>query len=138
MSGIEPGVLQDDRHVRFEYRGVVGIARDRRRVVEIVETQMQRPACGNGEAIRADGIAISEKNCDRHMCVTIACAVSCETSARCENELSEGIYPSAMARSRPCPRSVIFSIEVGNADGPNFVARGGNFSWVSCLSVVGG
>src|SRR3954447_23967716 len=41
MSGIEPGVLQDDRHVRFEYRGVVGIARDRRRVVEIVETQMQ-------------------------------------------------------------------------------------------------
>ena len=73
MSGIEPGVLQDDRHVRFEYRGVVGIARDRRGVVEIVETQMQRPACGNGQAIRADGIAISEKNCDRHMCVTIAC-----------------------------------------------------------------
>src|SRR3954467_8505744 len=61
MPGIEPGVLQDDRHVRFEYRGVVGIARDRRGVVEIVETQMQCPACGNGQSVWADGIAISEK-----------------------------------------------------------------------------
>src|ERR1700754_546582 len=70
MPGIEPGVLQDDRHIRFEYRGVVGIARDRRGVVEVVETQMQRSACGNSQPVRADGIAISEKNRDRHMCVT--------------------------------------------------------------------
>src|SRR4029077_9562049 len=106
MSGIEPGVLQDDRHVRFEYRGVVGIARDRRGVVEIVETQMQRPACGNGQAIRADGIAITKKivivTCASRSPALRMQAVSCETSARCENELSEGIYPSAIAhRLRP-------------------------------------
>src|SRR4051794_7752448 len=107
---------------------------------------MQRPACGNGQAIRADGIAISEKNCDRHMCVTIACVEDASGLVRDERDAKMSFrreytprrWPIACVRSRPCPRSVIFSIKIGNADGPTFVAQGGNFSCVSCLCVVGG
>ena len=72
MPGIEPGVLHDDRHVRFEHRGVVGIARDRRGIVEIVKAQMQGAASRNRQAVGTDRLAISEKNRDCHMRVIIA------------------------------------------------------------------
>src|SRR5215469_12771219 len=36
---IESRVLDDDWHIRLEYRGIVGIARDRLGVVEIIEAQ---------------------------------------------------------------------------------------------------
>jgi hypothetical protein len=34
-------VLHDDGNVRFEHRGIVGVARDRLRIDEIVKAQMQ-------------------------------------------------------------------------------------------------
>src|SRR6516164_2774216 len=59
---IEPRVLHDDRNVRFEHRGVVGVARDRLRVVEIVEAQMQRAPGGDGHAVRADRLPVGEED----------------------------------------------------------------------------
>src|SRR5262245_32339119 len=62
---IEPRVLHDDGDVGFEYRGIVGVARDRLRVVEIVEAQVQRAAGGDGHAVRADRLPVGEENRDR-------------------------------------------------------------------------
>src|SRR5215831_17017170 len=62
---IEPRVLHDDRNVGFEYRGIVGVARDRLRVVEIIEAQVQRAAGGDGHAVRAGRLAVGEENGNR-------------------------------------------------------------------------
>ena len=64
VPGIQPRVLHDDRHVGLEHRRIVGVARDRRRVVEIVEAQMQRAPRRDRDPIRADRLAIGEKDGD--------------------------------------------------------------------------
>src|ERR1700741_3897337 len=51
---IEPRVLDDDWHVRLEYRSIVGITRDRFRVVEIIEAQVQCAPGGDGDAVGTD------------------------------------------------------------------------------------
>src|SRR5262249_35326191 len=92
---IEPRVLHNDRNVRFEHRGIVGVARDRLRVVEIVEPQAQRAPGGDGHAVGADRLPVGEEdgNGDARV-LSLALrmqAVSWEMSARSENELSEGM-----------------------------------------------
>src|SRR6516162_905623 len=69
---IEPRVLHDDGDVGFEYRSIVGVARDRLRVVEIVEAQVQRAACGDGHAVRADRLPVGEENRDRDARVALS------------------------------------------------------------------
>ena len=44
VTGIEPRVLDDDRHIGFEHRRKIGIAQNVARVLQIVETQMQGAA----------------------------------------------------------------------------------------------
>src|SRR6516162_2331652 len=68
---IEPRVLHDDRNVGYEYRGIVGVARDRLRVVKIIKAQVQRAACGDGHAVRADRLAVGEENGNRDARVTL-------------------------------------------------------------------
>src|SRR5207253_1495678 len=59
---IESRVLDDDWHVRLEYRGIVGITRDRFRVVEIIEAQVQCAPGGDSDAIGTDRLAVGEEN----------------------------------------------------------------------------
>src|SRR5262245_3377564 len=46
-AGIQPRVLHDDRNVGLEYRGIIGIARNRLRIIEIVEAEVQRASAGD-------------------------------------------------------------------------------------------
>src|SRR5262249_3646493 len=69
---IEPRVLHDDRDVGFEYRGIVGVARDRLRVVKIIEAQVQRAAGGDGHAVRADRLPAGEENGNRDARVALS------------------------------------------------------------------
>jgi hypothetical protein len=71
-TGIQPRVLYDDRNVGLEDRGIVGIARNRLRIIQIVEAQMQRVLASDGDAIRADRLPVGEKNSNGHMRVTLA------------------------------------------------------------------
>jgi hypothetical protein len=72
VSRIKPCVLHNDRHIRFEHRGKVGIPRHGGRFAEIVETQMQRAPRRNGHPIRADRLAIGEKDRNVDMRLVIA------------------------------------------------------------------
>ena len=65
-------MLHDDRNVRFEHRGVVGVARDRLRVVEIVEAQVQRASGGDGHAVGADRLPVGEEDGDGNARVLLA------------------------------------------------------------------
>ena len=125
-------MLHDDRHIGFEYRRVIGVARYLLRVGKIIEPEVQecdgrrplhgrgRPDCGPKKIVIATWASASPAFKMR--------VVSCEISARSENELCEGIYPSAIAH-RLCPIGSIawpFSADDGvNAGGAIFV---------SCLS----
>jgi len=70
-SGVEPRVLDDDGNVGFEYRGIVSVARNRLRVVEIVEAQVQSPPRRDGDAVRADRVAVGEKNSEGYVRITV-------------------------------------------------------------------
>src|SRR6516162_5034316 len=72
---IEPRVLHDDRNVRFEHRGVVGVARDRLRVVEIVEAQMQCTPGGDGHVVGPTGSRLTKK-------MVMATRASCSLALR--------------------------------------------------------
>ena len=50
LKRIEAGMLYDDRHIRFDETGKIGIARDRLRIIEIVEADMPR---SSSRALRA-------------------------------------------------------------------------------------
>src|SRR5262249_55676018 len=52
-------------------RRVVGVARNRTRIVEIVEAKMQCAARRHGEPVWPDRFAIGEEDRDRHMRVAI-------------------------------------------------------------------
>jgi hypothetical protein len=64
-------MLHDDGDVRFEYRRVVGVARNRVRLFEIVETQVERAPGGNRHAIGTDRLAVGKKDCDRDVRIAI-------------------------------------------------------------------
>src|SRR5262249_20339323 len=64
---IKTRVLHDDRYVPFQYRRIVGIARDRRGLAQIVETKMQWAARADRHAVRADGLPVGEENGDLDM-----------------------------------------------------------------------
>src|SRR5215831_5379615 len=68
---VEPRVLNDDGNVGFEYGGIVSVARNRLRVVEIVEAQVQSPPRRDGDAVRADRIAVGEENSDGYVRITV-------------------------------------------------------------------
>jgi hypothetical protein len=51
---------------------VCGVARDRARVVEIVEAQVQRAARGNRDAIGTDRLVVGEEYGNFHVSVAIA------------------------------------------------------------------
>lgn len=64
LSRVESRVLHDDGNVRFEHRGIVGVARDRLRIDEIVKAQMEGSPrahrtvrCQRRNDARLDGIA---------------------------------------------------------------------------------
>src|SRR5689334_19796283 len=40
LPGIEPRVLHDDRHIRFDHAGVIGVARNGFGVGQVVESKM--------------------------------------------------------------------------------------------------
>jgi caa(3)-type oxidase subunit IV len=67
LTRVEPGVLHDDRNIRFKHRGIIGVARHRRRLGEIVEAQVHRAPRWHRDAIRSDRIAVGKKQQDRDM-----------------------------------------------------------------------
>ena len=64
-------VAQHDRDIGFEHRGIIG-ARNRRGILQIVETQMQCAARRHSEVTRTDRFAINKKHRDTCARVTIA------------------------------------------------------------------
>src|SRR5262245_35004906 len=70
LARVESRVLQHDRHVRLEHRRVVGIARDRLRILEIVEAQMKGAARRHRESID-HRLAIREINRQRDLCLLV-------------------------------------------------------------------
>src|SRR5262249_8310485 len=59
-------------HVRLENRGIVGVARDRLGIVEVVETQVQRAPGSDGDAVGADRLPVGEEDGDRDMRIAVA------------------------------------------------------------------
>src|SRR5262249_6292142 len=59
---IHPSVLQDDRDVGFKNRRIVGVTRDRLRIVEIVEAQVQRTPGADRDAVRTDWFSIGKED----------------------------------------------------------------------------
>jgi hypothetical protein len=79
-------MLHDDRHVGLEHRRVVGVARDRTRIVEIVEAVTRYGPTGSRSAKK---IVIA--TCASRSVALRMQAVSCEISVRSDEELSDGI-----------------------------------------------
>jgi hypothetical protein len=65
-------VLHDDRHIGFEYRRVIGVARYLLRVGKIIEPEVQ--GCDGRRPLRGRGrrIAVRKENRDRDVGVGIA------------------------------------------------------------------
>lgn len=60
LAAVQPGVLNDDGDVGLTEGGVVGVARHRGRIIQLVETQVTGAACRNGELVGTDRVAIGE------------------------------------------------------------------------------
>ena len=126
-------MLHDDRDVGFEYRGIVGVARDRLRVVEIIEAQVQRAAGGDGHAVRADRLPVGEENRDRDARVALPGIENAggERSMRgrkrsFRRECNLRRLPIAGVQWPPC-RASVFPTKMDNADARSFVSRRRNF-----------
>ncbi len=65
-------MLNDDRHIRLEHRGVVGVAWDGRWILKIVESQMQRSLRSYRYAIRSYGLPIREEDGNANVCILVA------------------------------------------------------------------
>jgi hypothetical protein len=86
---VEPRVLHDNRNVGLEDRGVVGVARHRRGILEIIEAQMERPPRAHRHIVGADRLAIGERDGDLDLGIPGSVKA-----------LPEGMYPSAIAQRR--------------------------------------
>jgi hypothetical protein len=65
---------------------------------------MKRSARGDGQVVRADGLAISEKNRDCHMCVTIAGIEDASGLVRDERAMRERAFGGNVSlRDGPSP-----------------------------------
>src|SRR5579862_4402421 len=71
VARIKTRMLHDNRNVRLEDRRIIGVARNRRGIFEVVEAKMQRAPRRHGDAIRSDRLAIGKKYRDAHMRVVI-------------------------------------------------------------------
>jgi len=65
LARIEPRVLHDDRNVRLDEAGVVGISWDRLRVGEVIEAEVPRAPRGNGHSERSGRLAVAVEDGDR-------------------------------------------------------------------------
>ena len=65
-------MLGHDRHVGFEQRGIIGVARDWLRLVQIVEAQMQRSARRDRDAKWANRLAIGKVDGDGYVGVALS------------------------------------------------------------------
>ena len=64
LSGIEPGVLHDDAHVRVDEAGVIRIQGDRRGMSQIIESDMFCSPGWNLNDIGSDRLAVCIEDCD--------------------------------------------------------------------------
>src|SRR5689334_11546559 len=65
-------MLYDDRHARFDHRGIIGIARHWGRIFEVVEAHMPRPTRRHRHAVRPDRLPVGEIDRDGDLRVRVA------------------------------------------------------------------
>src|ERR1043166_405132 len=58
-------MLDNDRYIGLDQRRIIGVARYRRRVGQVVESEMKRSACLYRHEVRAERLAIGEEHCQR-------------------------------------------------------------------------
>jgi hypothetical protein len=64
MARVQSGVLDDNGNVRFEHGGIFRVARNRRRLLLVVESQMPGSAGRHRHTIRPGWLAVGEENRD--------------------------------------------------------------------------
>jgi len=66
LARVQSGVMHDNRRVGFDHARKIRIARNRFRILKIIETQMSCPTRRDGESIGSNRLAICIKDRDMH------------------------------------------------------------------------
>jgi hypothetical protein len=72
VARIKTRVLHYNRNVRLEDRRIIGVARHRRWIFEIVEAQMQRAPRPDCNPIRSDGLAVGKKHRNANVRIVVS------------------------------------------------------------------